>query len=211
MKSKSEPSDGQTLVAWYAPPKPGMPTIMYFHGNAGNAVSRTDKFETMREGGKGVLLLNNRGYGGSEGSPSEAANVRDAETAYNYLIRAGSASSDIVLYGESLGSGQAVQLAGRKSVKAVILEAPLTSTVDIGRSTYWFLPLKLILADQFRNIDHIKSVRAPLLLIHGIRDEIIPFEHSERIYARPPTIPNRSNCCPRPITRICSITAPGSW
>ena len=132
--------------------------------------------------GHGVLLLNNRGYSGSQGSPSEAANVRDAGTAYEFLTGKGISPESIVLYGESLGSGQAVQLAGQRKVRAVILEAPLTSTVEIARSTYWFLPLKLILTDQFRNIDHISSVRAPLLLIHGKRDEIIPYSHSQRIY-----------------------------
>ena len=176
--------EGLTLIAWHAPPRDtGDATVLYFHGNAGNAVSRTEKFETMRRNGHGVLLLNNRGYGGSQGSPSEAANVSDAKTAYDYLISSGVKSDEIVLYGESLGSGQAVRLAGARPVKAVILEAPLTSTVEIARSTYWFLPLNLILTDQFRNLDNIREVEAPLLLVHGKRDEIIPYQHSEQIHA----------------------------
>ncbi len=173
--------DGQALVAWYAPPSAGKLTVLYFHGNAGNAASRADKFDTMRAGGFGVLLLNNRGYGGSEGSPSEASNVRDAVSAYEFAIGKGVSPQQIVLYGESLGSGQAVQLAGRRQVKAVILEAPLTSTIDIARSTYWFLPLRFVLTDQFRNIDHIAAIKAPILLLHGERDEVIPFEHSSRL------------------------------
>jgi len=175
-------ADGPTLVAWYAPPADGQPIILYFHGNAGNAASRADKIETMRGKGHGVLLLNNRGYGGSGGSPSEAANVRDAQAAYDYLIDRGLTADDIILYGESLGSGQTVQLAGRKPVKAVILEAPLTSTIAIARSTYWFLPLRLVLIDQYRNIDQVGAVRAPLLLLHGKRDEVIPYTHSQRIF-----------------------------
>ena len=174
--------DGSILIAWYAPARAGMETVLYFHGNAGNAVSRSSKFEAMRQRGHGVFLLNNRGYGGSSGSPSEAANVRDADAAYAFLTGNGVAPESIVLYGESLGSGQAVQLAGHRKVRAVILEAPLTSTVEIARSAYWFLPLRLILTDQFRNIDHVRSVSAPLLLIHGNRDEIIPYSHSQRIY-----------------------------
>ena len=80
----------------------------------------------------------------------------------------------IVLYGESLGSGQATQLAGKKDVAAVILEAPLTSTPDVGKRTYFFLPLGYLITDQFRNIDHIRNVRAPLLVVHGDQDSVIP-------------------------------------
>jgi len=176
-----ESDDGAVLVAWYAPPSPAKPTVLYFHGNAGHAASRADKFDAMRVGGYGVLLINNRGYGGSAGSPSEAANVRDAVTAYEFALGKGASPDQLILYGESLGSGQAVQLAGRRQVKAVVLEAPLTSTIDIARSTYWFLPLRVVLTDQFRNIDHIAAITAPILLLHGERDEIIPFAHSERL------------------------------
>ena len=175
--------DGERLIAWYAKAAPGQPTILYFHGNAGNAAGRAEKFETMRSGGAGVFYLNNRGYGGSSGKPTEKANVADAVTAYEYLRGAGVDAGAIVLYGESLGSGQAIQLAGRRAVRAVVLEAPLTSTVDVGKRTYFFLPLGLLLSDQYRNAEQVAKVTAPLLVLHGEQDEVIPVAMGRRVYA----------------------------
>jgi len=190
-----ETPDGVRLVAWYAPAKQDKPTILYFHGNAGNAAGRAEKIETMRTGGNGVFYLNNRGYGGSAGKPSEAANVADAVAAYDYLAGRGVGAKEIVAYGESLGSGQAVQLAAKRKLRAVVLEAPLTSTVDVGRSVYWFLPLGLILTDQFRNIDQIKQVEVPVLIIHGENDEVIPLAHGERVHGAA-NVPKRLEVVP---------------
>ena len=175
--------DGETLIAWYSPAKSGEPTILYFHGNAGNAAGRADKFETMREHGAGVFYLNNRGYGGSSGKPTETANVADAFTAYDHLRSSGVEAKSIILYGESLGSGQATQLAAQREVRAVVLESPLTSTVDVGRRTYFFLPLGLLLSDQYRNIEHVAKVKAPLLVLHGEQDEVIPVAMGRSVYA----------------------------
>ncbi len=175
--------DGETLIAWYAKAKPGQPTILYFHGNAGNAAGRAEKIETMRMGGAGVFYLNNRGYGGSTGRPTEKDNVADAVTAYDYLRGAGVEAGGIVLYGESLGTGQATQLAGQRQVRAVVLEAPLTSTVDVGKRTYFFLPLGLLLSDQYRNIEDVAKVTAPLLVLHGEQDGVIPVAMGKRVYA----------------------------
>lgn len=174
--------DGETLVAWHAPAEQGMPTILYFQGNAGNAANRAPKIETMRAGGFGVFYLNNRGYGGSSGSPSEAANVADAMTVYDHLTSTGVAPERIVLYGESLGSGQAVRLAGEREVMAVVLEAPLTSTVDVARSTYFWLPLSLILTDKYHNERNIRAVTAPVLVLHGEKDSVIPVAQGKRVY-----------------------------
>ena len=174
--------DGETLVAWYSKAKGGKPTILYFHGNAGNAAGRAPKIDTMREDGSGVFYLNNRGYGGSTGKPSEAANVADAFLAYEHLRELGVPPEKIVLYGESLGSGQATQLAGKKDVAAVVLEAPLTATPDVGKRTYFFLPLGYLITDQFRNIDHVRNVRAPLLVVHGEQDSVIPVAMGKALY-----------------------------
>lgn len=175
--------DGEALVLWYGQAKPGQPTVIYFHGNGANAANRASKIETMRASGFGVLYLNNRGYGGSTGKPSERHNVADALIAYDYLIGLGIGAADIVLYGESLGSGQAIPLAARRPVRAVVLEAPLTSTPEVGRRTWWFLPLGLILSDQYDNERHISAVKAPVLVLHGQRDEIIPVEMGKRVFA----------------------------
>ena len=116
--------EGVTLIAWHAPAKDDQPTILYFHGNAANAANRAPRIELIQENGFGVFYLNNRGYGGSGGSPTEADNVADAIAAYDYLNGLGVPAGKIVAYGESLGSGQAVPLAAARPVAGVVLEAP---------------------------------------------------------------------------------------
>jgi fermentation-respiration switch protein FrsA (DUF1100 family) len=175
-------ADGTKLVAWYAPPQDGKPTILYFHGNAANAANRAPKIDMMLESGFGVFYLNNRGYGGSGGSPTEANNVSDAIAAYDYVRGLGVLADKIVAYGESLGSGQAVRLAAERPVAAVVLEAALTSTVEVGRSIYFWLPLSLLITDQYNVERDIARITVPLLILHGERDEVIPVEMGRRIY-----------------------------
>ena len=179
-------ADGVTLIAWHSPAGDDKPTMLYFHGNAANAANRAPKFEAMRENGFGVLYLNNRGYGGSGGRPTEKDNVADAITAYDYLIGLGVPAARIVAYGESLGSGQAVKLAAARPVAAVVLEAPLTSTVDVARRTYFWLPLGLLITDKYNNERNIPSVAAPVLILHGEQDNVIPVEMGLRLYRAAP-------------------------
>ncbi len=175
--------DSVTLVAWHAPARDGKNTILYFHGNASNAANRARKIEMMREDGSGVLYLNNRSYGGSGGRPTEANNVADAIAAYDHLVERGVPPERIVTFGESLGSGQAVRLAGERPVAAVVLEAPLTSTIDVARQTYFWLPLRLLITDSYDNARNIGAVKVPLLILHGARDRVIPVEMGKRLYA----------------------------
>ena len=175
-------ADGTTLIAWHAPAKDDKPTIIYFHGNGANAASRAPKIQKIREQGFGVFYLNNRGYGGSGGRPTEKDNVTDAIAAYDHLIGFGVPATKIVAYGESLGSGQAVRLAAARPVAAVVLEAPLTSTVDVGRRTYFWLPLGLLITDKYNNERNIRSVTAPVLILHGEQDGVIPVEMGLRVY-----------------------------
>jgi fermentation-respiration switch protein FrsA (DUF1100 family) len=175
-------ADGVTLVAWYAPARDDKPTILYFHGNAANAANRAPRIGLIQENGFGVLYLNNRGYGGSGGRPTEEDNVADAIAAYDYLIGLGVPAGKIVAYGESLGSGQAVRLAAVRPVAAVVLEAPLTSTVDVARGTYFWLPLGLLIADKYDNERNIRSVTVPVLVLHGEQDAVIPVEMGLRVY-----------------------------
>ena len=175
--------DGVKLVAWHAPAKDGKPTIVYFHGNGSNAANRAFKIEAMRQDGFGVFYLNNRGYGGSGGKPTEDNNVADAIAAYDRVRRLGVPAGKIVAYGESLGSGQAVRLAAERKVAGIVLEAAPTSTVDVGRSVYFFLPLNLLIADQYNVERHIGAVTAPLLILHGEDDEVIPVDMGRRIYS----------------------------
>ncbi len=176
--------DGAELVAWYAKAAPGKPTILYFHGNAGNLASRAERTRRFMAQGLGVFLLSYRGYGGSTGSPSEAANVADARLAYEALVGgAGVAPDDIVLYGESLGSGVAVQLAAQVPVGGVILDAPYTSIVDVAAEAYPVFPVRLALFDRYETLRYLPDVKAPILVVHGEADTTIPVRMGRAVYA----------------------------
>lgn len=174
--------DGAALIAWYAAPDSNRPTLLYFHGNAANAANRAPKIERIRQSGFGVFYLNNRGYGGSEGNPTEKDNVADAIEAYDRLRKIGVPADRIIAYGESLGAGQAVRLAAERDVAAVVLEAPLTSTLDVARSMYFWLPLDLLITDKYQNEENIRSVTGPVLILHGEKDAVIPVEMGLRVY-----------------------------
>jgi uncharacterized protein len=189
-------ADGVTLVTWYAPAEGDKPTLLYFHGNGANALNRASRIKMIQESGFGVFYLNNRGYGGSGGRPTEESNVADAIAAYHYLSGLGVPGNRIVAYGESLGSGQAVRLAAARPVAAVVLEAPLTSTLDVARTTCFWLPLDLLIADTYSNERNIRSVSAPVLILHGERDAVIPAEMGWRVY-RAANKPKRIELFPR--------------
>ena len=175
-------ADGVILIAWQAPAKGDRPVVLYFHGNAANAANRAEKIERIIGSGFGIFYLNNRGYGGSGGRPAEEANIADALAAYDHLIAHGVPAERIVAYGESLGSGQAVPLAAKRRVAAVVLEAPLTSTVDVGRRVYFWLPLNWLVTDRYDNERTIRAVTAPVLILHGERDSVVPVEMGQRLY-----------------------------
>ena len=109
--------------------------------------------------------------------------MQDAEAAYAWLIAKGVPAEDILLVGESLGSGVAVQLSARHKVGAVALEAPYASAADVAAARYWWLPVRLLMLDQFRSIDHIAKINAPLLIQHGMDDEVIPFAQGQKLFA----------------------------
>jgi len=178
-----EAGDGATLVAWYGRAEPGQPTLLYFHGNAGNLASRSERVRKYVERGIGIFILSYRGYGGSTGSPSERANVADAKVAYEALIKDGVAPEDIILYGESLGSGVAVQLAAEKPVGALILDAPFTSIVDVAAKAYPYLPVRGFIFDRYDTVGHLNKVKAPLLVLHGEEDEVIPVAMGRAVYS----------------------------
>ena len=176
-------ADGEKLILWYAPARAGMPTILYFQGNAGEIGDRPLRFNYYHSRGFGVAYLSYRGFGGSSGSPSETGLIADANAAYDWLIARGVEPNRIALLGESLGSGVAVQLAARREVGAVALEAPYTSTVEVAAKIYWWLPVHALMKDQFKSIDFITAVVAPLLIIHGEDDGLIPVEFGKHLFA----------------------------
>ena len=189
-------ADGVTLVGWYAPATKGKPTILYFHGNASNAANRAPRVDTMMADGFGLFYLNNRGYGGSGDKPTEAKNIADAIAVYDYLIGRGVPANTIVAYGESLGSGQAIRLAAKRSLAAIVLESPLTSIVDVAKRSYFWLPVGLLITDKYDNEENIQSVTAPILVLHGEQDGIIPVEMGMRLF-RAANEPKRIEIFPR--------------
>jgi fermentation-respiration switch protein FrsA (DUF1100 family) len=179
-------SDGLSLEGWFfgltgAKPRP---TVLVFNGNAGNRAYRGSLARALREVGLQVLLFDYRGYGRNPGSPSATGLARDARAARAYLTgRPDVDRSRLVYFGESLGTAVAVDLAVEHPPAALILRSPFTSMTDLGRLHYPFLPVRFLLRDRFAAIDQIGRTRAPLLVIAGGRDRIVPIENSRRLYA----------------------------
>lgn len=175
--------DTAQIVTWYAPAKPGQPTILYFHGNAGNLASRSERVRRYVARGYGVMFMSYRGYSGSTGSPSERANVADAKLAYDTLIADGVVPEDIIVYGESLGSGVAVQVAADNEVGGLVLDAPYTTIVDVAALAYPYLPVRPFVFDRYESVRYLPRVKAPLLVLHGENDRVIPVEMGKAVYA----------------------------
>ncbi len=166
--------DGERLIAWYGKAQPGQPTILYFHGNGGALEVRRERMAKYLARGRGMLMLAYRGYSGSTGTPTETANVADAKLAYQSLIDDGIPAHDIFIYGESLGTGIAVQLAGARPVRGLILDSPFTSLLERAQLSYPWLPVRLLLRDRYMSRDHIGTVSAPVFILHGEADVVIP-------------------------------------
>jgi uncharacterized protein len=178
-----ETSDGERVIAWHVPPSSKSFVILYFHGNGGALAWRAERFRMLVAHGAGLLALSYRGYGGSTGTPSEAGLRLDADALYRFAAER-YPQQHLVLWGESLGTGLAVPLAAERAVGALILEAPFTSAVEVGAAVYPFLPVRRLMKDRFSSEDSIARVAAPVLVLHGARDEVIPIEMGERLYAR---------------------------
>ncbi|MFA5949913.1 MAG: alpha/beta fold hydrolase [Hyphomicrobium sp.] len=167
-------ADGERVLAWYGAAAPGEPTILYFHGNGGSLVTRTERIAKYMARGLGVFMMTYRGYGGSTGRPSEKANVSDAKAAYDALVQLGVEPALIFVYGESLGTGVAAQVAAARASAGLILDAPFTSMLDLATLHYPQLPARWLMSDHYRTTDYIRRVKAPLLILHGEEDTIIP-------------------------------------
>jgi pimeloyl-ACP methyl ester carboxylesterase len=171
--------DGVELTAWRGDASPGKPTILYFHGNAGNLSDRAERFRQILASGFGLLAISYRGYPGSGGVASEKAIVSDAIESFDRLS---SETQDIVAYGESLGTGVAAFVAAQRPVRALVLEAPYTAALDIAAATYPWVPVGYLMRDPFLTRDIIGQVKAPILIVHGTADTVIPVEHGRRLF-----------------------------
>jgi uncharacterized protein len=167
-------ADGLSLLAWYRPPPPGRAVIAYFHGNGGNLGYRTNRLRRFALEGYGVLLLEYRGYGGNPGFPSETGLYTDAAAALDFLARQGIPPERLVLYGESLGTGIAVHMAAGRSIGGLILESPFTSVAAAAQYHYPFVPAALLIRDRFDSLSQIGKIKAPVLVMWGGQDHIVP-------------------------------------
>ena len=179
-------TDGIEITSWYTAPQNGKPVIVMFHGNGGNIAGRAFKQQAFVKAGYGFMLAEYRGYGGNAGSPSENGFYNDARAAMRWLQdNAQVQARDIIIYGESIGTGVAVQMALEHSdAKALILEAPLTSVPNVAADKMvWAKPLKGLIFDRFMSIDKMPYINMPLLVLHGTADEVIPANHGKAIFA----------------------------
>jgi len=176
-------ADGLSLVAWWAPPRSAAdPVVAFFHGNGGSIAGRDLKARPLLDAGFGLLLVEYRGYGPNPGTPSEEGLYADGRAALAFLAEAGIPARRIALYGESLGSGVAVKLAHETRIGAVVLEAPFTSAVEIGQAAYPFVPVGLMMRDRYESIGRIAEIAAPLLVVHGARDEVVAVQFGRRLF-----------------------------
>jgi len=178
-------SDGCNLLAWYSKPKIDQPILVYFHGNSFDIGERAYRVKRYIDNGWGVLLLAWRGFSGNTGKPSEKNLYIDGESAIrwikenlNYNIE------NMIIYGESLGCGVAVELGTRYKFKSIILEAAFTSIADIAKKKYFIYPIKTLILDKFDNYSKINKILSPILIISGKRDEVVPHSHSQKLFLK---------------------------
>ncbi|MBI5242594.1 MAG: alpha/beta hydrolase [Elusimicrobia bacterium] len=177
---KAEPADGPLASKGLV--------LLYCHGNAGNISGRAFKANIFHRLGLGVLLFDYRGYGRSEGRPSERGTYLDAEAAYRWLTEERRVPPErILLYGESLGNAIAVETALRHAPKALILESAFTSITDMGKLIFPFLPVRWMTTIRYDNLAKIPSIRCPVLILHSRDDAIVPFEMSRRLFEAAPS------------------------
>jgi len=175
-------ADGEKVIVWHVPPRPGHPVVLFFPGNGDFLAGRVRRFKGITADGTGLVALSFRGYAGSSGSPSEVGLLRDGEAAYAFTT-ARYAADHIVAWGFSLGTGVAVAIAAEHPVGRLILEAPYTSTVDVAASLFPIVPVRLLMRDPFHSDQRISRVTAPLLIMHGDADPAINISFGERLFA----------------------------
>lgn len=182
------PEQGLDLTGWYWPAtEEGKPVIVYFHGNGQAYQYWMNKTSLFRYLGFGVLFAEYRGYGGNSGKPSEQGLYRDARAYMGWLQDERDIKpEDVILYGESLGTAVAVQIATEYPVRAVVLESPFTAAVDVARRQYPIFPVSYLMHDQFLSRDKIGDIAAPLLFLHAERDGIIPIRFARELYEAAP-------------------------
>lgn len=182
-----ETADGYRLLAWWKPPADASrPTIVFFHGNAGNVGNRARQAREFIDAGLGLLLVTWRYNAGAGGEPSEQGLLNDGRAALDFVAARGIPERRIVLHGESLGSGVAVAMAVERDIGGLVLVYPYSSVTDVAEDRFWFAPVRMLIKDDFDSVARIGKVRAPILVIHGERDTVIPVRFARRLFAAAP-------------------------
>lgn len=174
--------DGLDLRAWYKPAAHQHPTLLYLHGNAGHIGYRIPLARQFIDAGFGVLMLEYRGYGGNAGHPSEQGLYEDGRSGVKFLQQQGVQAKQLVLYGESLGTGVATQLAIEFPVCAVVLQSPFTSLHEVAKYHYPWIFIKPW--DHFDSLGRIDAIHAPLLILHGEKDQVVPYTQGLSLFER---------------------------
>lgn len=174
--------DGVRLHGWAVESEPGRPWVIHCHGNAGNVAGRIVYLQLFRALRLNGVVFDYRGYGKSEGVPSEPGLVKDAVAMRQHLVDRGVAPGSIVLYGESLGGGVATAVAANDPPAGLVLMSTFTSVPDMAAGLYPFLPVRLLSRNRFDNLERLRTLPVPKLIMHSPDDDIIPFAHGRRLF-----------------------------
>tara|TARA_X000000368_G_scaffold343426_1_gene282047 strand:+ start:780 stop:1580 length:801 start_codon:yes stop_codon:yes gene_type:complete len=157
-------------------------TLVFFHGNAGNLFNRVHKLNELHKLDINILIISWRGFSGNSGNPTEKNLYQDAQKSIEWLNSKGIESKKIILYGESLGTGVAVELAQKNIFNSIILESPFTSMVKTAKIYYPYLPVNLLLKDKYDSINKIHKITKPILIMHGMKDDLVPYIMSVELF-----------------------------
>lgn len=177
-----ETTDGVLLSGWFVPSESARGVILFCHGNAGNISHRLDSIQIFHQLGLDVFIFDYRGYGQSEGKPTEQGTYKDAEAAWRYLIEERQVNpNEVIIFGRSLGGAVASWLAQSHTPGGLILESTFTSLPDIAAGLYPYLPVRLLLRFEYNTAEYLGGVDCPVLIVHSRDDEIMPFNHGQQL------------------------------
>jgi uncharacterized protein len=177
--------DNVDIHGWFIPVKEASKTLLFFHGNGGNISHRLESLKIFHELGLSVFIIDYRGYGQSEGTPSEQGTYQDAEVAWHYLTQTrGIADKDIIIFGRSMGGAIATWLASQHMPGLLMLESTFTSIADMGKHYYPYLPTQLLARIKYESIDRIGDIHYPVLIAHSQSDEIVPYALGQRLFEK---------------------------
>ena len=182
-KIKVRTNDNIDLLGWYYQKDiKKFKTILFFHGNAGSLENRIHKLNHFKDMNINFLIIAWRGFSGNKGKPSEKGLYEDGDSSIQWLLNKGIKETDIIIYGESLGTGVATHLSQNRNFAGLILETPFTSMVDAAKTFYPYIPVKFLLKDKFENKKKIKNIDLPILVMHGEADQIVPFSMGKKMF-----------------------------